>query len=215
MRNSSRLFFPLWMAFLIVAASCSGIAQENDHDKNKIQNQEKHKAEGKQPAADEDSQISVGTVLSASVLHLQRVFLPLAQAMPEDKFDYAPSSGEFKGVRTFAQQLKHVAATNYIYGAAITGEKPPVDVGDEEGPPSMKSRAEILKFVTNSFYYVQKAFEKIDATNVVSPINNPFGEGKTTRLSMAALIIGHCNDHYGQMAEYLRLNGIVPPASQH
>jgi hypothetical protein len=167
MRNASRLLLPLWMFLLIVAASGSAIAHENDKDKDKdkVQNQEKHQSGEKQKDRDEESEISVGNVLSASVLHLQRVFLPLAQAMPEDKFDYAPSSGEFKGVRTFSQQLKHVAATNYIYASAITGEKPPVDVGDEEGPASMKSRAEILKFVANSFYYLQKAVETINATN--------------------------------------------------
>jgi uncharacterized damage-inducible protein DinB len=147
-------------------------------------------------------------------MHLQRAFLPLAMAMPEDKYDYAPTSGDFKGVRTFGQQVKHVAATNYIFASAITGEKPPVDVGDGEGPESMKSKAEILKYVTNSFYYVQKAVEKINDENVITPIKNPFGEGQATRLSMATLIIGHCNDHYGQLVEYLRLNGIVPPASQ-
>jgi uncharacterized damage-inducible protein DinB len=90
-----------------------------------------------------------------------------------------------------------------------------VDVGeDEEGPASLKTKAEILKYVTDSFAYVLKAVATINEKNVVRPIKNPFGHGQATRLAMATLIIGHCYDHYGQMVEYLRMNGIVPPASQ-
>jgi uncharacterized damage-inducible protein DinB len=208
-----QLLTALFVATVLFAATPYGIAQEAK-DKQKAAKREKEKA-GKEAEEEEKQEITVGNVLLGSIMHLQRTFLPLAMAMPEDKYDYAPTSGEFSGVRTFAQQVKHVAASNYIFASAITGDKPPVDVGDGEGPASMKSRAEILKYLANSFYYVQKAVEKINAENVVSPIKNPFGEGQATRLSMATLIIGHCNDHYGQLVEYLRLNGIVPPASLH
>ncbi len=74
-------------------------------------------------------------------------FVPAAEAMPEDKFGFAPSNGEFKGVRTFAEQIKHVAAVNFIFGAAILGEKVPVDVGDESGPASLKTKAEIINYL--------------------------------------------------------------------
>jgi uncharacterized damage-inducible protein DinB len=141
--------------------------------------------------------------------------LPLAMAMPEDKYGFAPTNGEFKGVRTFGQQLKHLAATNFIYASSILREKPPADVGEgENGPALVKTKTEILKYVNDSFTYVQKAVATINAKNVVSPIKNPFGEGDATRLAMTTLIIGHCFDHYGQMVEYLRMNGIVPPASE-
>jgi uncharacterized damage-inducible protein DinB len=161
------------------------------------------------------TEIAIDKVLSTSVTHVQRILLPLAMAMPEGKYGFAPTDGEFKGVRTFGQQLKHVAATNFIYASSILGEKPPVDVGeDEEGPAALKSKKEILKYLNDSFAYVLKAVATIDAKNIVSPIKNPFGEGEATRLAMTTLIIGHCFDHYGQMVEYLRWNGIVPPASQ-
>src|ERR1700745_2709539 len=74
-------------------------------------------------------------------------FTGAADAMPEDKYSFAPTSGEFKGVRTFAQQVKHVAAVNYIFGSTILNEKPPIDVGGENGPDSVKSKAEIMKFL--------------------------------------------------------------------
>lgn len=161
------------------------------------------------------TEIEVGKVLSTSVIQLRRTLLPLATAMPEDKYGFAPTNGEFKGVRTFGEQLKHLAAVNFIFASTILGEKPPAQEGEgEEGPAALKTKAEILKYAGESFDYVLKAVDTIDEKNVVAAINSPFGEGKTTRLAMAILIVGHCNDHYGQMVEYLRWNGIVPPASQ-
>src|SRR5438046_5140487 len=91
----------------------------------------------------------------------EQEFTGAADAMPEDKYSFAPSTGEFKGVRTFGQQVKHVAAVNYIFGAAILGEKPPVDVGGENGPDSVKSKAEIMTFLKDSFAYLHKALVSI------------------------------------------------------
>jgi hypothetical protein len=134
--------------------------------------------------------------------------------MPEDKYSLAPTSGEFKGVRTFAQQVKHVATVNYMVGAAILEEKPPVELGSENGPDSVKTKADIEKFIKDSFAYVHKAVASVNEGNLLKPIKSPFGQGTTTRLGMGTLIVGHCFDHYGQMVEYLRMNGIVPPASR-
>jgi len=206
-----RRMWQLFIALFLVAVTSYGIAQEmpkpgKDDAKKTHEVEEVVKPE-----------LNVANVFKTSVTHLQRTFLPLAMAMPENKYGFAPTDGEFKGVRTFGQQLKHVAASNYVYASSILGEKkPPVDVGEEEdGPASVKTKDEILKYVTDSFAYVQKAVATINAKNLVSPIKNPFGEGEATRLAMATLIIGHCNDHYGQMVEYVRMNGIVPPASTH
>jgi uncharacterized damage-inducible protein DinB len=157
---------------------------------------------------------TVTEVLDHTIANVEREFIPAADAMPEDKFDFAPTNGEFKGVRTFGQQIKHVAAVNYELGAAILEEKPPVDVGDEAGPASVKTKAEILSYLKDSFAYVHKAVQTINDKNLVEPIKSPFGEGKVTRLSLATSVAAHCFDHYGQMVEYLRMNGIVPPASR-
>ena len=138
----------------------------------------------------------------------------IAEAMPEDKYAFAPSNGEFKGVRTFAQQVKHVAAVNYLVAADMMGEKPPVELGGESGPDAVKTKADIVKFLKDSFAYVHKAAGVINEQNQLEAIKNPFGEGTATRLGMATLIVGHCFDHYGQMVVYLRSNGIVPPASR-
>jgi hypothetical protein len=157
---------------------------------------------------------TVAQVLDRSVTGVENEFVPAADAMPEDKYSFVPTNGEFKSVRSFAQQVKHVAAVNYLVGAAILEEKPPVDLGSENGPDSLKTKADIVKFLKDSFAYVHKAVVTINDGNLLSPIKSPFGEGMTTRLGMATLIVGHCFDHYGQMVEYLRMNSIVPPASR-
>ena len=100
---------------------------------------------------------TVSQVLDHSVTSVENEFVPAAEAMPEDKYLFAPTSGEFKGVRSFEQQVKHVAAVNYMLASAILGEKPPVDHCGENGPDSIKSKADIIKYLKDSFAYLHKA----------------------------------------------------------
>ena len=157
---------------------------------------------------------TVAEVLNRTVKNLEDDFVPAADAMPEDKYDFAPTGGEFKGFRTFAQQVKHVAAVNYELAAAILTEKSPVDIGGEAGPASVTSKADILKYLKDSFAYVHKALDTINDKNLVEPVRSPFGEGSVSRLGLATSVSWHGFDHYGQMVVYLRMNGIVPPASR-
>ncbi len=159
----------------------------------------------------QDERRTVSQVLHRSIANTEREFTGAAEAMPEDKYGFAPSNGEFKGVRNFGEQIKHVAAVNYIYGAALMGEKVP---DDENGPPATKTKAEILKYLKDSFAYVYKAVDSIDERNLVEPMKSPFGVGTVTRLGIATSISSHAWDHYGQMVEYLRMNNIIPPASR-
>ena len=153
-------------------------------------------------------------VLDRSITNVENEFVPAAEAMPEDKYSYAPTSGEFKGVRTFEQQVKHVAAVNNMLAGAILVEKPSADVGGENGPDSVRTKADIIKYLKDSFVYLHKAAGSINEKNLASPVKSPFGDGNATRLGLGIVAVGHCFDHYGQMVEYLRLNGIIPPASR-
>ena len=157
---------------------------------------------------------TVTQVLDRVVKNTEEEFVPAAEAMPEDKFGFAPSNGEFKGVRTFAQQIKHVAAVNYEVGAALLEEKPPMEINGEAGPGSITSKPDIIKYLKDSFTYVHKAVATINESNLTDTVRSPFGEGKVTRLGLATAISWHAYDHYGQMVEYLRMNGIIPPASK-
>jgi uncharacterized damage-inducible protein DinB len=165
-------------------------------------------------AQDKTEKKTISQILDGSVKSIESEFIPAVEAMPEEKFGFAPTGGEFKGVRTFGQQVKHVAAINYMVAAAILGEKPPVDTGGESGPDTVKTKAEIVKFAKDSFVYAHKAVASITDANSLEPINGPFGKEKVTRLGMAGVFAWHGFDHYGQMVVYLRMNGIVPPASR-
>lgn len=158
---------------------------------------------------------SAAQVLERSLAGVERQFVPAAEALAEDKYGYIPTGGEFTGVKTFAQQVKHIAAVNFSLGAAILGEKPSVDAKDiEMGPEAVRSKEEILKFLKESFAYARKAVGSIKDAELIAPIASPFGPNKTTRLNLALILSSHGMDHYGQMVVYLRHNGVVPPASR-
>jgi uncharacterized damage-inducible protein DinB len=167
-----------------------------------------------QAAKPKDEPRTIAQVLDSSAANMEHEFVSAAEAMPEDKFSYAPTSGEFKGVRTFAQQVKHVAAVNYMLGASILQEKPPVDVGGESGPESIASKGDILKYLKASFEYAHKAIGSINEKNFLEPIKWPFGDRPSSRLELGGVVTSHGFDHYGQIVVYLRTNGIVPPASR-
>lgn len=153
-------------------------------------------------------------VFDRNLTNTEKEVVSAAEAMPDDKFNFAPTQGEFKGVRTFAQQIKHIAAVNYMLAGGILGEKPPVEVKSENGPENMTSKADIVKYLKDSFAYAHKAANSITEANVLEQIQSPFGPNKTTRLSLTIIMLSHPFDHYGQMVEYLRMNGIIPPASR-
>jgi uncharacterized damage-inducible protein DinB len=146
----------------------------------------------------------------------EKVIVSAADAMPADKYGFTPTDGEFKDVRTFGQQVKHLAATNHILAAAALGEEPPTGAGDEMGPETVRTKAEILDYLNASFEHLAKAIEAIGQKNTpvkASPIS-PLKSVEVTRLALVVESIVHAFDHYGQMVEYLRMNGIVPPASR-
>ncbi|HZD30293.1 MAG TPA: DinB family protein [Candidatus Angelobacter sp.] len=170
-------------------------------------------AAGAQGAA--DAKPTFASVIDAQRSSAEKIVVPAAEAMPEDKFNFAPTQGEYKSVRTFGAEIKHMAVANYAYASGILGEKPPVDLGGgPDGPANVKSKAEIVQFLKDSFVYAHKAVNTIDEKNVLEPIKAPFGSGMTTRLALAIRACSHPYDHYGQMVEYLRMNGIIPPASR-
>jgi uncharacterized damage-inducible protein DinB len=147
---------------------------------------------------------------------IRKEIVSAAEAMPADKYQFAPSDGEFKGVRTFAQQVKHLSATNHILAAAALGEEPPADAGDEMGPETVRTKTEIVQYLNQSFAHLGRAIDAIGeaGTPVKSSPISPLKGKDATRLALIVESLTHASDHYGQMVEYLRMNGVVPPASR-
>lgn len=139
-----------------------------------------------------------------------------AEAMPADKYGFAPTVGEFTGVRTFSKQLRHLAATNFILAAAALGQEPPPDAGDEAGPDSVVTKSQNIAYLERSFDALRRAIDAIGDTRIPvrsSPIS-PFQGQTATRISLISEAITHAYDHYGQIVVYLRMNDVVPPASR-
>jgi DinB superfamily len=166
------------------------------------------------PQAKMDQKPTFSAVLDRSLSGIEHEVVPAAEAMPDDKFNFAPTQGDFKDVRTFAQQIKHVAAVNYMLGAAILSEKPPVELGGENGPDNITSKADVVKFLKDSFAYLHKALNSINENNILGQVQSPFGPNKVSRMGLSIIALSHPMDHYGQMVEYLRMNNIIPPASR-
>ena len=155
--------------------------------------------------------------IDAEISSQEKLFVGLAEAMPEEKFDFSPErlelkGSEFQSVRTFAAQVRHVAADNFAIWAPITGEPEPPGLNAPNGPPQMTSRTEILKFLKDSYGFAHKAAAKLTSENALGTVD--FRGRKVTRISLVVLALTHISDHYGQMAEYLRMCGVVPPASR-
>lgn len=142
---------------------------------------------------------------------VEQDFTSLVEAMPEDKWNYKPTQGEFKGARTFGEQVKHVACANEAWAKQIAGERPPerCDLG---GPNPAKTRAEVLRYLHDSLALVDKVIDGTNAENLLHA--NPGPYWGPNRLSALTAEVWHVSDHYGQLVEYLRMNGIVPPASR-
>lgn len=157
---------------------------------------------------------TVASIVDNEVSDIEKRILDVAEAMPEDKFNFSPEGlnipgSDYRGVRSFAVQLKHVAASNYFIWSHLTGEKLPDGLNDGNGPANLKTKADIIRFLKESFALGHKAAATLTADHLLQV---PAGS-KSTRLHLAEFGISHASDHYGQIVEYLRMNGIVPPAS--
>jgi uncharacterized damage-inducible protein DinB len=165
-------------------------------------------AQGQPPA-------TVGALYANQLRMIESEIVPLVEAMPADKMNFAPTQGEFKGVRTFAEQAKHVGSVIYLVAAAAKGEKVPAAAGEgEKGPADVTSREQIAKYLKDAFAYARSAAQTLTAQNEMEPVKSPFGQGQMARAGALSVAVWHSFDHYGQMVVYARMNGVVPPASR-
>jgi uncharacterized damage-inducible protein DinB len=160
------------------------------------------------------TRLSVSQAMDFWITNTEKKVVSAAEAMPEEKYSFAPTAGEFAGVRTFAQQLKHLAACNYRMSAYMLGQSPTPDQESETGPEAVRTKAEIMDYLKASFAATHRAVATLEEGNLVTPLAAGPSPQLRTRLQLALDVVAHPNDHYGQIVEYLRMNGIVPPASR-
>jgi hypothetical protein len=154
---------------------------------------------------------NVSQVIDFWVTETEQLIVPAAEAMPEDKYGFAPTNGAFDGTRSFAEQVKHLAAANYQLGAGVLREGPPAGTVHESAPDSIRTKAQIVEYLKDSFTCLHRGAAVINERNMNEPITV---KGNRTRLLLLIDALLHSANHYGQMVEYLRMNNIVPPASR-
>ena len=175
---------------------------------------------GKSSSAQKPRQQSfVGEVpktISASVGETLRFtegeFLGVAEAMPEEKYGFVPGTGNFDGVRSFAEQVKHVACAQFAFFNEFEGKQPP-PLCEKGGPSAAHTKAELIQYLKDSFDYSNQIVARLTARNALDRVDGRYG-GPNTKLGISVLSVWHVTDHYGQLVEYLRMNGIVPPMTQ-
>ena len=159
---------------------------------------------------------SLKAAVERQLYFIEKNIIDVAEAMPEDKFDFTPdqlkiAGSIFTGVWTFAEQIKHLATDNFAIWSPVTGDPLRADIKDVNGPTSIKTKADILKYLKESFAQGHKAIETLTAGNAMEMLS--FRGSKLARLDLVFYALTHANEHYGQMVVYLRMCGIIPLAS--
>jgi DinB superfamily len=163
------------------------------------------------------SQTSMTAGAGRLLNYIEQHIIEVAEAMPENRFDFTPDSlhisgSEFKAVRSFAGQIKHLATDNFFIWSAITGDNMPAGAEDVNGPASLKTKSAIIAYLKQSFAVGHKAISTLTTANAMDMID--FRGGKLPRVDLAFYALTHANEHYGQLVIYLRMCGIIPPASR-
>jgi hypothetical protein len=153
-------------------------------------------------------------IFDRQLSNTEREVVGLTEAMPADKFNFAPTNGDFKGVRTFALQARHIAFEINCVAAALLAEPVPTQE-HENGPDDLKTKDDIVAYLKAAFAHAHRAVATLNNNNLLELTADPFNpKGKSTRVASVGIFYWHTYDHYGQMVEYLRMNNLKPPASR-
>ena len=172
------------------------------------------KPPAKKPAQSAKSDIptTIADSVAETLKFTEGSFLGLAEAMPAEKYDYIPTAGKFDDARSFGEQVKHVACAQFAFFNEFEGKKPPEDC-ERGGHDPAKSKDELIQYLKSSFDYSNKVLATLTAKNALDRVEGRYA-GPNTKLGISVVSVWHVTDHYGQLVEYLRMNGIVPPMTQ-
>jgi uncharacterized damage-inducible protein DinB len=141
---------------------------------------------------------------------LRHDLVRLAEAMPADGYGWQPRGEAGAGMRTFGEQVRHVATLMRITAAIVGGRASPVAPGaGNNGPAGIDTKSEILDALRLAFEEARAAALSFDEANQFQPIWTAFGS--QTRAEVMTALVAHSYDHYGQMVVYARLSGVTPP----
>ena len=164
-------------------------------------------AQPAQPSADNPMSTWLRTAYTGNRNNIVRT----AEKMPEENYGMRP--GDQTDVRTFGQQVSHIATYNFLWCSQAKGEKNP-------SPPNLDkltAKADIMKVLNDAFTYCDGAYAALTDASGAETIDITQENGRQTRnlrMQLLTLNYGHNNEIYGSMVVYLRMKNIVPPASE-
>jgi uncharacterized damage-inducible protein DinB len=167
---------------------------------------------GSKPGQQDDVPKSIAESVSKTLQFAEGNFLAVAEVMPESKYAFVPTGGNFDGIRSFGEQVKHVACAQFAFFNEFEGKKPPDDC-ERGGHDPAKTKAELIEYLKDSFDYSNRVLTTLNAKNALERVEGRYA-GPSTKLGISVVAVWHITDHYGQLVEYLRMNGIVPPMTQ-
>ena len=170
------------------------------------------KSASKPAAEPDDAPKSIADSVSQTLQFAEENFLGVAEAMPENKYSYVPTAGNFDDVRSFGEQVKHVACNQFAFFNEFEGNKPPEDC-EKGGHEPARTKSELIKYLQDSFDYSNLVLARLTAKNALERVQGRYA-APNTKLGISVVAVWHITDHYGQLVEYLRMNGIVPPMTQ-
>lgn len=133
--------------------------------------------------------------------------MEMAEDFPTDKYNYKPNPE----VRTFGEQLLHVAAANYFFLHAVRGEAgEPEHLSHEQ----YRTKGDIVDVLRKSFQGGASALRQMDDATLRARVKHPFADRQVSRYSIWLSGVMNAAEHYGQLVVYYRNNGLVPPASR-
>jgi uncharacterized damage-inducible protein DinB len=189
--------------FILCAAPVSLIGQSKRAPKTPL----------RQSARQEDDvPKSIAESVGRTLHFVEANFLGVAAAMPESNYGFVPHAGNFQGVRSFAEQVKHVACAQIAFFNEFEGKQPPADC-EKGGHDPANTKGELLHYLTRSFDYSDRVLATLTAKNSLDRVEGRYA-GPNTKLGISVAAVWHVTDHYGQLVEYLRMNGVVPPMTQ-
>lgn len=163
-------------------------------------------------APQESAANPLSTWLRTAYMNNRNNIVRTAEKMPEENYGMRPGSQQ--EVRTFGQQLGHVANFNFLWCSQAKGEKNPNAGNNLE---KLTTKAEFTKALSDAFSYCDAVYNSLTDASGTEMVDITQENGRQTRnLRMALLILnyGHNNEIYGSLVSYLRMRDIVPPASE-
>ncbi len=162
----------------------------------------------RQAAQPDDIPKSIAESVSRTLQFAEGDFIGLAEAMPEDKYSYIPTVGKFDDVRSFGEQVKHVACAQFAFFNEFEGKKPPDDC-ERGGHDPAKTKAELIKYLKDSFDYSNRVLARLTANNALDRVEGRYA-GPNTKLAISVIAVWHITDHYGQLVELPALERYCP-----